>query len=61
MDPINEVCAHVNDRPAPGLTIDKIRDRGHVLDEKELETHFAKLEEALVAEARRAWARREEL
>lgn len=32
MDPIDEVCAHVDDRPAPGLTTDKIRDRGHVLD-----------------------------
>jgi len=32
MDPLEEVCAHVDERPARGLTIDKIRARGHVLD-----------------------------
>lgn len=32
MEPLEEVCAHVGERPARGLTVDKIRDRGHVLD-----------------------------
>lgn len=32
MDPLDEVCAHVDERPARGLTVDKIRDRGHVVD-----------------------------
>ena len=32
MDPLQEVCAHVDEVPARGLTVDKIRDRGHVLD-----------------------------
>lgn len=32
MDPLNEICAHVDEVPARGLTVEKIWDRGHVLD-----------------------------
>jgi hypothetical protein len=32
MDPLNEVCTHINAPPDRGLTVEKIRDRGHVLD-----------------------------
>lgn len=32
MDPLEEICTNVDERPARGLTVNKIRDRGHVLD-----------------------------
>jgi hypothetical protein len=32
MDPLKEVCTHVDDVPDRGLTVEKIRDRGEVLD-----------------------------
>jgi len=32
MDPLEEICAHVDEVPARGLTTEKIWDRGHVLD-----------------------------
>lgn len=32
MDPLEEVCAHVDEIPARGLTVEKIRDRARVLD-----------------------------
>jgi len=32
MDPLNEVCTHINTPSGRGLTVQKIWDRGHVLD-----------------------------
>jgi hypothetical protein len=32
MDPLDEICARVDENPARGLTVEKIRDRGRVLD-----------------------------
>lgn len=40
MDPLEEVCAHVDERPARGLSVDKIRDRGRVLDVRENAIEF---------------------
>ena len=32
MDPLNEVCKNINAPSGGGLTVQKIWDRGHVLD-----------------------------
>jgi hypothetical protein len=32
MEPLGEVCAHVDEVPDRGLTVEKIRDRGEILD-----------------------------